>query len=75
MAESQINSIYSKCESYSEVLDFMKRQLQEDGMGSLLNFAVKIKSTDPNKKHSINAKTLQTIASFLKLEHLSLIFS
>lgn len=43
-------------------------------MGSLLEIAVKLKSTDSKKTHRVNKKTLQSICPFLQQEHLDLIF-
>lgn len=74
LAESKIESIYNKCETYAEVLDFVKRKLQEDGCGGLLKLAVGFKTTDPAKLHVISKRTLATMAPFLQGDHIDLIF-
>ena len=48
-----------KCGTYSEVLDLLKKNLQEKGCGCLLDFAVSIKSTDHSKTHVVNKQKLQ----------------
>jgi hypothetical protein len=37
----------------------MKAKMQEEGSGSLLSLAVRIKSTDPKKQHVVSRKSLQ----------------
>ena len=48
--------------------------MQEEGPGSLLSLAVRIKSTDPKKQHVINRRSLQEISPFLQQDHLNIIF-
>ena len=74
LKESNFNKIYNKCETYQEVLDFISRKIQENGWGSLLQFAVQLKNADPKKTHRINKETLRSIFAPLQQDHLDLIF-
>lgn len=56
------------------MLDFIKRSIQGEGLGSLLSVAVKIKTTDTKRTHLISKKTLQSILPFLQADHLNIIY-
>lgn len=69
LEESRIDRLYNKCETYQEVLAFVRKSLTS-GLGSLLALAVQLKSADPQRRHSVNKAAIQTQVPFLRPEHL-----
>lgn len=69
LEESRIDRLYNKCETYQEVLAFVRKSLPS-GLGSLLGWAVQLKSADPQRRHSLNRTAIQAQVPFLRPEHL-----
>ena len=65
LEESRIDRLYNKCETYQEVLDFVRKSLPS-GLGTLLALAVQLKSADPQRRHSLNKTAIQTQLPFLR---------
>lgn len=65
LEESRIDRLYNKCETYQEVLDFVRKSLPS-GLGSLLTLAVQLKSADPQRRHTLNKTSIQAQAPFLR---------
>jgi hypothetical protein len=55
------------------VLSLIRKSIQSEGMGSILNLAVKLKAADPQRKHLLGANALRAQIPFLQAEHINLI--
>lgn len=64
--ESKIMGNKTKYSTYDQVIDYIKETIKNEGLGSLLALAVKLKSIDIERTHKINKNMLQSILPFMK---------
>jgi hypothetical protein len=55
------------------VLSFIRKSIQGEGFGSILNLALKLKAADPQHKHLLGRKALQAQIPFLQGEHIDIV--
>lgn len=61
--------------TYDDVLGFIKNTIINEGLGSLLRLAVKLKAADKDKSHLVDRNKLSLLLSFLTKEHTGFILN
>ncbi len=56
------------------MLSFIRKSIQGESVGSVLNVAVKFKTADPQRTHFLTKSAIQTQLPFLGSEDIELIF-
>lgn len=56
------------------MLGFIRKSIQGESVGSVLNLAVKLKAADPQRTHLLTKNAIQTQIPFLASEDIELIF-